>query len=260
MTQETSTALVRQIKEVDRRDEAQIMAQMSGQLVDEYLYEFRTRRGKRIVGLSWAGIREMAQLRGNIRVEKVDVQDFDDYIRAMASATDLERNVTIFGGCHQPKQMRVTDESTGEVSYIPDDFAYEKAISKAQRNAIKSLMPVTVITAIIDQFQGKTPRGVEKPLKSAGKTQGQKPNYQPPKDIPLRTEAEFTTGFQTLLKIAHNDFKLQPKQVWEKLGVSNQMEYSSTPWEAYCDLKIKLGYDQGPAQEPPGEEEPPVED
>ncbi len=145
----TALAIREHIAEVDRMDDDQIIAIMGGDLVTEYVYSFKDGSGRKQEGLSWAGIREMAQLRGNIRLGKPDIEDHPDYIRAMVEATDLKSNVTVWGGCHQPKMVKPKE---GEP--YPDDFAYEKAISKAQRNAIKNLMPMGAVKAIISQLKG----------------------------------------------------------------------------------------------------------
>ena len=125
------------IQEMDRRDEEQIISLLAGDLVHEYVYEFRDGAGRTQRGLSWAGIREYSQYRGNFRIEKPEVEDLGDAFRVMVQATDLDRNVTLWAGTHQPKSIRLRDGK----GVIADDFAYEIAISKAQRNVIKNLMP-----------------------------------------------------------------------------------------------------------------------
>lgn len=153
MTQESTALAIARVEEIDRKDDDQIIAHMSGELVDEYVYSFQM-GNTTVRGLSWAGIREMAQERGNIHLEKPDVQETDDYIRVMVKATDLERNVSVWGGTHQPKMMKLRDGGSR-----PDDFAFEKAVSKGQRNAIKNLMPVTVVRDVINRLTGGAPSG-----------------------------------------------------------------------------------------------------
>ena len=156
MEQTENLALAR-IKEVDRMDEAQILAIMAGTMVEEYFYEFTDGRGRKQRGLSWAGIRELAQLRGNIVLDQPIVEERADHYRVMVKATDLERNVSVWGGTHQPTMQRVhardhQGKTTGEYRDVPDEYAYEKAISKAQRNAIRNLMPVTVVSKLMDKL------------------------------------------------------------------------------------------------------------
>ncbi len=160
MTQEI--AVYERVREIDRRDDEQIIAHMSGELVTEYVYSFTDGGGRKQEGLSWAGVRELAQLRGNIVLDKPDVEDHDDFIRVMVRATDMERNVSVWGGTHQPKYITRRDKTR-----TPDDFAYEKAISKAQRNAIKNLMPVTVVRSVINQLQGRSNGGRQRQSRPA---------------------------------------------------------------------------------------------
>ena len=141
------------IREMDQRDEQQIVSLLAGELVHEYVYEFKDSLGRTQRGLSWAGIREYAQHRGNFRIEKPEIDDLGDAFRVMVQATDLDRNVTLWAGTHQPKSIRLRDGR----GVISDDFAYEKAISKAQRNVIKNLMPVTVVAKVIEQMTDGRP-------------------------------------------------------------------------------------------------------
>lgn len=153
---EKSLSVVHQ--EIERRDEQQILDYLMGGVVDEYVYSFPAKTGGTTVGLSWAGTREMAQLRGNIRVsEEPNISDCGDYWRGMALAEDIERNVALWGGCHQPKLMKVhvydkEGNDTGEIQEVPDPFAFEKCVAKTQRNALKAIMPVTAITKFIIHY------------------------------------------------------------------------------------------------------------
>ena len=153
------------IRDVDQRDEQQIVSLLGGELVHEYVYEFKDGSGRVQRGLSWAGIREYAQFRGNFRIEKPEMEDLGDAYRVMVQATDLDRNVTLWAGTHQPKSIRRKDGGV-----VQDDFAYEKAISKAQRNVIKNLMPMTVVAKVIDQMTGgqslNRPPGNGRPAKA----------------------------------------------------------------------------------------------
>lgn len=182
--QSPERALVQQLQEIDRRDDEQIIAAMTGEIITEYVYSFKDGAGRLQTGLSWAGTREMAQHRGNIGVEEAPiVEEREDHYRIMARATDYLRNVTLWGGCHQPKRMKIyerdnegnilVDENGERKFYYEDDpFAEAKGIAKAQRNAIKNIMPVTVVKAMITRFlelqkKGKTP---EAPAKKAPST------------------------------------------------------------------------------------------
>lgn len=163
-TDEQTTALAR-IREVDRMDEEQIMATLSGEDVSEYVYSFVDGRGRKQEGLSWAGVRELAQHRGNIIMEQPIVEELENEYRVMAKAVDLDRNIAVWGGTHQPKKMKL---KSGQ--QVPDDFAFEKAIAKAQRNAVKNLLPMAVVKKVIAMLTEGAPAA--KPQRNGAPAQG----------------------------------------------------------------------------------------
>ena len=151
----TETTALQRVEEVDRQDESQIMRHMSGELVTEYVYKFKDGGGRMQKGLSWAGIRELAQLLGSIEVEKdpqIDLRDDGDgkgcYYRVICRATDTRRGVTVLGGVHEHLIKPRKDGGTYE-----DHNAFQIALSKAQRNAIKNLVPVSIVHTLIEDME-----------------------------------------------------------------------------------------------------------
>lgn len=154
MTTDQGTALAR-VEEVDRQDESQIMRHMSGELVTEYVYKFTDGRGALQKGLSWAGTRELALLLGSIEVEaepQIEMRDEDDgkgpYWRVMCRATDNRRKVTVLGGVHEYVWKPRKDGGRYE-----NQHAFTVALSKAQRNAIKNLVPVSIVHTLIEDME-----------------------------------------------------------------------------------------------------------
>lgn len=137
------------VREVERKDEEQIILELSGEVVKEFIYEFPM-EGKVVRGLSWAGFKELAFRRGNIQIGRPIIEDGGDHWRCLVEATDLERNVTFWAGTHQRKFRRINDRDTKGYHEVPDDFAVEKAISKAQRNVLKNLIPQSIQDAAIE--------------------------------------------------------------------------------------------------------------
>ena len=128
--------------ELDRRDEAQIVRELTGELVEEYAYSFY--QGNRlVVGLSYAGVKAAAQQMGNITVSEPKIQETEEYWTAYCSATDKTNGITFWGGAQQAKLL-----PNGN----PDPFAFAKVISKAQRNAIRALLPETIIQMVIRKY------------------------------------------------------------------------------------------------------------
>ena len=128
--------------EIDRRDEEQMRCELRHELVSEYIYDFTTREGKRIVGVSWAGAKRLAQtyLPG-LDIELVRVDQNDKWIAVVVKAK-WEK-----GSALGAAQMPATDR-----------FAYPIAINKAQRNAIMNLLDEALITkATESHLEGKEP-------------------------------------------------------------------------------------------------------
>ena len=151
--EEKSTAVVPAEQEpflsMDKRDEEQILAELRGEVIEEYVYSY-SQGGIEKVRLSWAGIKAVAQKMGNISIEEIKIQETDTAYRVLAKARDVIKNITMFGVSEAAKTQTLRD---GRV--VPDPFALQKAVSKAQRNAIRALIPETVIQAMIAELKRK---------------------------------------------------------------------------------------------------------
>lgn len=132
---------------MDKRDDEQIISEIQGRVLDEYVYSFPGHHGE-VVGLSWAGVKEVARRMGNISIEEIKITETEDTYRVLAKAKDTVRGITMYGVSEVSKTMTLRD---GRV--VPDTFALQKAVSKAQRNAIRALIPETVIKTMIDEFR-----------------------------------------------------------------------------------------------------------
>lgn len=222
MTEEaTALAIQARIAEVERKDEDQIVALMGGHLVTEYVYSFKDGSGRTQEGLSWAGIREMAQLRGNIILGKPEIEDHPDYIRAMVMATDVLNNVTVWGGTHQPKMIKPKSGNP-----YPDDFAFEKAVSKAQRNAIKNLMPMGAVRDVIAKLKGGGNGGQNGGQRSQGHV------------VDLSPERQFKNKGD-LFTAAHADLGISQKDALGVWGIDNVKDMP-TDWADLNGLWVTL--------------------
>ncbi len=166
-TKPAGTRVVDQEQDVyvlmEKRDEEQIVATLEGRIVDEFVYEF-CRRHKWIngvkprectcrdlvVGISWFGIQEASRVYEGIQVpiEKAKGRTADDEVEFMVEAVDTKTNSSRIGVSSQPKMMKLRD---GNV--MRDSFATQKALSKAQRNAIKQLLPQTMLKEWIQRHR-----------------------------------------------------------------------------------------------------------
>ena len=114
---------------------------MTGKAVQEYVYSFK-QGNKTVQGLTLEGINEAANRRGGIEVSEQECTETEDSFRATVKATDTVLNSSRYGAYEQPKKM----------GNKTDPFAFTKAIHKAQRNAIKQLLPVPIIKEVLNFY------------------------------------------------------------------------------------------------------------
>ena len=126
---------------VDQVDDQAIIELMTGQTIQDYVYSFK-QGGRTVEGLTLAGINEAANRRGGIQVEEVKYEEMENSWIATAKAVDTITGSSRYGAYEQPKM-------TGGRQ---DPFAFTKAVHKAQRNAIKQLIPVPVIREVLNFY------------------------------------------------------------------------------------------------------------
>ena len=126
---------------VDQVDDQAIIELMTGQTIQDYVYSFK-QGGRTVEGLTLAGINEAANRRGGIQIEEVKYEEREHSWLATAKAVDTITGSSRYGAYEQAKM-------TGSRQ---DPFAFTKAIHKAQRNAIKQLIPVPVIREVLNFY------------------------------------------------------------------------------------------------------------
>lgn len=246
MTDTMNSVMLKQIAEIEQKDEAQVLAELAGEVIGEMIYtvEVYDRRVKKKVQkarLSWSGVKEVARSRGNIVLSEPVVTDLDTTIRIMVKATDLTRNFTVFGGCQQPRRMKINDieEGTGEITghhYEDDPYCFQKGLSKCQRNALTLCIPADYATRCITRF-----------LKASGTRalpQGAKAKAQAPikSEIKPREEWDKVTpdmvpDYPHLEPIIWNLCKVQPAEIYKELGASTRADMNIPAWEAFLAIK-----------------------
>jgi len=156
---------------LDQRDEEQILSEIKGQIIDEMFYSF-SMDGREVTGISWVGTKEIARQYGGIDMNFVRCEDTPISYIAIVKATDTKRGTSLLGTAMQPKLMQTR---AGEVE---DRFAYTKAVSKAQRNAIRAIIPEKYLLEMYKLFKdgGKPepPKKVEAQAKPV-----EKPKWDP---------------------------------------------------------------------------------
>lgn len=241
--------LLRQIAEIEQKDEAQVLAELAGELIEEMIYSvevYDRRRKKKVqkVRLSWAGTKEVARDRGNIILSEPVVTDLDATIRIMVKATDLTRNFTVFGGCQQPRKMKVNevDPDTGEVTgyHLEDDaYCFQKGLSKCQRNALTLCIPADYAAKCIARFLKATgtkqiPQDTSKPKKAPTKSQLK------PREEWDKVTMDQVPDYPHLEPIIWNLSKIQPAELYKELGVNTRNDMTIPAWDAFLTLKERF--------------------
>jgi len=127
-------------KFIEEMDETQIKAELAGRVVEDYAYQFM-KGGIKVTGLSYAGVMAAARKQGNIKVVSIEFDEDENKVIAKCRAIDTKNNIEVIGVATQSKKY-----SSG----YPDEFAFQKAASKAQRNAIRKLINEPVAKAILE--------------------------------------------------------------------------------------------------------------
>jgi len=256
---ELTAGMIAQIHDIEQKDESQVIAELAGETIEEYVYEIwrknpKTKQKERKVKLSWVGTREVARSRGNIILDPPIITETDTAIRFVIRATDMLRNFTVFGGCHQLKKMKVNDvdEASGEITghhYEEDDFAFQKGLSKSQRNALSMCIPGEYAARMMDRFlraSGKTPlitQGSKSPVKghkqAPEKTGHTKAQVKPRAEWDKVTEAE-VPDYLHLEPLIWNLGKLQPHDIYVELGGGTRNDMTIPAWQAFLTLKDRF--------------------
>jgi hypothetical protein len=134
-------ATIDEIDLVNQVDDKAIVEMMTGQAIQEYVYSFK-QGGRLVEGLTLAGINEAANRRGGIHVEDVNFEERENSWIVIVKAVDEFTGSSRYGACEQPKRMGGRE----------DAFAFTKAVHKAQRNAIKQLIPVPIIKEVLNFY------------------------------------------------------------------------------------------------------------
>jgi len=153
---------------MDDEDENQILEEIQGAVLNTYVYSFEQTvdgQTKRVVGLSKAGVDQICRERTNrgelYRTIEQEVIDEGEYYRVIVKAgrytllrndknevTGEQLMDTAIGSKRQWKKMTLRG---GKV--VDNKFAFEVAVSKAQRNAKKALLPYKFIEEMVKKYQ-----------------------------------------------------------------------------------------------------------
>lgn len=141
------------VEAIERLDEQQIIESMKGRVIDKLFYELPItdpRTGEKVIALSWAGVKFFTLQLKHITVEKVELTETETTHRAIAWALDKARDVRIMGAAEQSKMMTQRDGTRKT-----DEFALAKVVSKSQRNALRGLIPETMVSEAYREWRNR---------------------------------------------------------------------------------------------------------
>lgn len=154
--------------EMDRRDQQQIVAAMTGDVIQDLMYRVQ---GKDAI--SWAGINHICFFMGDIEVDKwvewERIVMFEDrvYWCATVSARNTKYALSSLGTAEAPELKKVYEREgnnkipvpgkPGEFKFHlePDEHCRRKALSKAQRNAKRAVIPEALLKKWLAYFRDK---------------------------------------------------------------------------------------------------------
>ena len=139
-------------EQLRRRDDDAIVAALTGQVVEDYVYSLR-QDGRVVEGLTHAGVAEVARLRGGIHIDDVKCEERETSWTATVRATGSYTGASRVGAHEQPKQADGVD----------DAHAFTKVVHKAQRNAVEQLLPTTIIREFISSHRPGRASGARAP-------------------------------------------------------------------------------------------------
>lgn len=150
---------------LDRHDEDQVLSQIEDRMDKVLMYDF-SRGGTRVVDLSVNGVFECVRLlnatgharigivEGSLSVAVEAGDDGPEYVVDVA-ARDEVSGLTLYASATEP---RIMDTRRGPKR---DPFARQKAISKAQRNALKRHIPERLRQGMLALHRGDQARVLE---------------------------------------------------------------------------------------------------
>lgn len=135
----------------EAKDDVAIMAEMRGELqskaLEEYFYSFKLSSGRVITGLSYAGVRAVVHRQGHILTKDLVVVEKEKSYIATCKGVDKAKDIELYGISVQPKMMTLKSGAK-----IPDEYARVKSVAKAQRNALRALIPERVVVRMYEEW------------------------------------------------------------------------------------------------------------
>lgn len=155
-------------------DDAIIEAEMMGNILPYFIYTF-PQDGKDVVGLTVKGVNEVVRRLGKdaksgskihmnpaYMIKEEVERDGIKGIEVTVFAEDLISGNSAWGVKFEPYKKTKKDWKTGKETTYTNTFATEKALSKAERNAKRKLIPEVLATKMIEKLMKEDPNSVQK--------------------------------------------------------------------------------------------------
>jgi len=210
---------------MDAEDEKQIIAEMRGEIIKQYVYSYRD-KGRLVEGLSLAGINavsiHMAEVGNPMRVLEQNITEDAEFIKAVIKVGrySVKNDGTEVG---LDSAYGAKRQAKFYASGKANPFAFEQAISKAERNARKKLIPEKVIVELMKQYKKE---GKVKEIKATDADfEVQKDNSDiadiTPEQIDEIKKLAREIGYK---KLDTNDYKKHPEAYHEDMKIFRKMK------------------------------------
>lgn len=182
-------------------DDRLIEQELTGEALPFYIYQF-TQEGKVVSGLSVRGVSETVRqlnrdtksgykIRVNpqyLKVERDVVYNGEKGVEVSVYVENLVDGNSAWGIKFEPYQK------VGRNGRYPNTFAVEKALSKAERNGKRKLIPETVVVKMIEKLIKQT--------KGAGVQTIDAPQYQVGTAMPAPAQASTPSEMENIVRSA----------------------------------------------------------
>lgn len=135
-SKDTKQLPVEVFQEMDARDENQILAEMRGEQLQEFVYSIDV-NGRQVINLSYAGAKEYKRQRGHFQIVDVKTEQDEREIRAWVILRDLRNQDEAIGAAAADKSK---------------PFAWTLCLNKSERNAIMKLIPAKSMAVLIKEW------------------------------------------------------------------------------------------------------------
>ena len=126
-------------------DPAAAIKAITGRPIDVLVYEFTTKEGRRVAGLTSRGIYALAAQRGGFETLDWKFERDGERLWCFVRVRDAHKGNIFIGVASQPLKMRL---KSGEE--VPDEFAFQKVTTKAERNALRKHL--AAVEGIVQDF------------------------------------------------------------------------------------------------------------